>query len=162
MTPDEFIRLSVQWHGSALGWQAALARALDVEPRSIRRFAQHGPPEGVARDLRSMLGERAPQGVHARFVLGFGEDGREYIHHSKAPRFTAMVVPIDPATDEPQTEYGIDQDDGVQYRAGTDLICALHWIDRMPDDPVTISRLMDDAADAITRISEIVSAEQES
>ncbi|WP_414902475.1 hypothetical protein ACMT1E_04395 [Sphingomonas flavalba] len=139
MTREEFISNGVAWHGSAVGWQSALARTLDVDARTIRRAVKDGPTDNLARRLLGLLGDGAPVRVPAEWICGDGSDGREYLVHTMSPRFLCLVLSED--------EYDAfePQSDG-DYQVDEQWLCAFHWIDRRPDN---LAQWMGRAADAL-------------
>ena len=141
MTREEFISNGVAWHGSAVGWQAALARALEVEPRTIRRAVADGPSDRLARALLRLLGDGAPVLVPAEWICGDGSDGREYLVHVMSPRFLCLVLT--------EGEYdAFEQQSDGDYQTGGAWLCGFHWLDRRPDD---LAHWMERAADALER-----------
>jgi len=139
MTREEFISNGVAWHGSAVGWQSAIAHALDIDTRTIRRAVKDGPSDKLARALLALLGDGAPVRVPAEWICGDGSDGREYLVHLISPRFACLIL-----TEE---EYGAFeyQSDG-DYQVDSQWLCAFHWMDRRPDN---LSQWMERAADAL-------------
>jgi hypothetical protein len=85
MTREEFISNGVAWHGAAVGWQRALAHALDINPETVRKAVKHGPSENLAAALLRLFGETAPARVPAEWICGDGNDGREYLVHTISP-----------------------------------------------------------------------------
>ena len=139
MTREEFISNGVAWHGSAVGWQSALAKALQVEPRTIRRAVADGPSDRLAAALLALLGDGVPVRIPAEWICGEGSDGVEYLVHTMAPRFFCAVLN--------QEEY-VDfahQSDG-DYDVDDCVLCAFHWIDRRPEN---LAYWMERAADAL-------------
>lgn len=139
MTRDEFISNGVAWHGSAVGWQSALARALDVESRTIRRAVADGPSDRLARALLALFGDSAPPRVPAAWVCGDGSDGREYLVHLHSPRFACLVL----AEDEYQA---FEPKHASDYWTGDAWLAAQHWIDRRPE---AFAAFMERASDAL-------------
>ncbi len=139
MTREEFISNAVAWHGSAIGWQSALARAIGVDPRTIRRAVKDGPSVEVAAGLMALFGDSAPARVPAEWICGDGSDGREYLVHTLSPRFLCLVMTED------EYENFDHQRDG-DYQVGGSWLCGFHWIDRRPDN---LAMWMEHAADAL-------------
>lgn len=139
MTREDFIANGMALHGSAVGWQTGIARRLGVDSRTIRRAVANGPSDKLAAALLALMGETAPQLMHAEWICGDGDDGREYLIHTRHPRFRCIVLADD--LDEP-----LEKDDGVQFQAGDTTLCGFHWIDPKPHDLV---RWMERAADAL-------------
>ncbi|SNT19169.1 hypothetical protein [Sphingopyxis indica] len=143
MTREDFISNGVAWHGSAVGWQVALARALDVDARTIRRAVKDGPTDRLARAVLALFGDSAPARVPAEWICGDGSDGSEYLVHVLSPRFLCLVLTED--------EYRLfdGQKDG-DYWTGTAWLTGFHWIDRRPED---LARWMERASDALDHFS---------
>lgn len=139
MTRQEFTSNAVAWHGSAVGWQSALARALNVEPRTIRRAVADGPSDRLAAALLALLGDGVPVRVPAEWICGDGSDGVEYLVHTMTPRFLCAVL------GENEYEDFSHQSDG-DYQVDDQWLCAFHWIDRRPEN---IAEWMERAADAL-------------
>ena len=143
MTREEFISNGVAWHGSAVGWQSALARTLDVAPRTIRRAVADGPSDRLAAALLRLLGDGVPVRVPAEWIFGDGSDGCEYLFHTLTPRFHCLVIPEE---DYPDFAGQTDSD----YQVGDCWLAGFHWIDRRPDN---LAQWMERAADALERFS---------
>ena len=143
MTREEFTSNGVAWHGSAVGWQAALARALGVEPRTIRRAVADGPTDRLAAALMALLGDGVPVRVPAEWICGDGSDGCEYLVHTMSPRFLCLVLTED--------EYEIfeHQSDG-DYQVDDCWLCGFQWIDRRPEN---IAVWMERSADALDQFN---------
>lgn len=142
MNKDEFIQNSVALIGTSLGWQSEIARRLGVSDRHIRRIVagQANVADGLAKDLLDLLGERAPQVVHAEWIIGAGSDGREYLIHTHHPRFQCLVI------DQDNHNYDLENDNGVQFTSGDYVLAGFLWLDRMPEN---ITDLMEAACDFI-------------
>ena len=139
MTREQFISNAVAWHGSAVGWQSALSRALGVDQRTIRRAVKDGPTDRLGAALMALLGNGVPVRVPAEWICGDGSDGVEYLVHTMSPRFLCAVL-----TDE---EYdALPYQAEGDYQAGGQVLCAFQWIDRRPDD---LAMWMERAADAL-------------
>ena len=146
MTPQEFISNAAAWNNSAINWQSNIAHALDVSPQAIKKIANGGKVNSkIATAMLDLCGETAPQAVHAEWINGEGEDGREYLIHTRHPRFQALVI-------TGETDYDIENDNGVIYQCGYSLICGFLWIDRRPDN---LTELMESACDALEEIAVI-------
>lgn len=139
MTREEFIANGVAWHGSAVGWQPALARALNVRSDTIRKAVKDGPSDGLARALLGLLGDGVPVRVPAEWICGDGSDGVEYLVHTLSPRFFCAVL------NESEYDDFAHQSDG-DYQVDGQWLCAFHWIDRRPDN---LAYWMERAADAL-------------
>lgn len=143
MTRDDFVSSGIAWHGSSVGWQSALARALGVESRTIRRAVAAGPSDNLARALIDLIGNSVSARVPAEWVCGDGSDGRKYLIHLRFPRFLCLILT--------EAEYeGFPQKSGSDYKADGQVLCAVQWIDRRPDDPVPI---LDAARDALGKFT---------
>ena len=139
MTREQFISNAVAWHGSAVGWQSALSRALGVDQRTIRRAVKDGPTDRLGAALMALLGNGVPVRVPAEWICGDGSDGVEYLVHTMSPRFLCAVLTDEEYNDLPYQAEG-------DYQAGGQVLCAFQWIDRRPDD---LAMWMERAADAL-------------
>ena len=139
MTRDEFKANGVAIVGTSVGWQTKLARRLSIDSRTIRRAVADGPSDKLARLLLSVIGESAPQNMHAEWVCGDGSDGREYLIHTRFPRFRCLVIAA-------EDEYDFAADDGVKFQCGDMTLAGFHWSDPMPLD---LTHWVELAADAL-------------
>jgi len=142
MTRDEFIQNSIALIGTSIGWQSEIARRLGISDRHVRRVVSGQSPvtDGLAKDLLNLLGEGAPQIIHAKWILGDGSDAREYLIHTHHPRFQCLVV------SENQTNYDLSNDAGVQYGSDGYTLAGFLWLDRMPDN---ITALLESACNFV-------------
>lgn len=143
MTREEFIANGVAWHGAAVGWQSALARALDVDPRTVRRAVKDGPSAALAREMLRLMGDGVPVRVPSEWICGDGIDGHEYLVHTISPRFLCLVL-----TEEEYEEF--DHAGEGDFFTGTAWLAGFHWIDRRPDN---LAQWLDRAADALDRFT---------
>ena len=166
ITPKELRAIGLAAFGQ--GWQSKMARALGVNARTVRRWASGQwpvPPEQVEA-LGKVLGLEALTAARAgwprdEWIIGeglpFGVDGqaREYIVHTRRPRFITRVVMVDEDEDvmPHEGEGEADTLSGVVYQAAPDVLLAeIVWIDA-PPAPEKLTALMDGAADALDRAS---------
>ena len=144
MTPSEFQANCMAITGSALGWQGEIARRLGVDPNTIRKAAKHGPSDNLARAVLDLIGEPVSEQVHARWIVGDGDDGREYLVHTRFPRFRCVVV-------AEGDDYDIHADESGVFRVNEETwLAAFHWQDRRPDG---LAHLMEEAANALERFT---------
>ncbi len=115
---------------------------MGIEPRTIRRAVKDGPSDNLAAALLALMSETSPQAVHAEWIVGTGDDHREYLIHTTRPRFTCLVV-------LPGDDYDLANDDGIKYGSGDTTLAGFVWLDRVPDN---LSMLMERACDALERI----------
>ena len=139
MTREEFISNGVAWHGSAVGWQPTLARALNVRGDTIRKAVKDGPSDSLACALLGLMGDGALVRVPAEWVCGDGSDGVKYLVHTLSPRFFCAILTED------EYEDFTHQSDG-DYQVDEQWLCAFYWIDRRPDN---LAYWMERAADAL-------------
>jgi len=141
MTKDEFIQNAVALHGSSIGWQSSTARSLNIADRTVRRIVKGEQlvSEGIAKDLLTLLGEAAPQIIHAEWILGTGSDDREYLTHTRYPRFQCLVL-------ENDSDYNFDKDAGVQYGFEDIRLCGFLWHDKIPEN---LTQVLERACDFI-------------
>jgi len=116
-------------------WKARMADFLTVDRRTIARWLKGHPrvPEAVVRTLR-----RAVNGAGTRdeWIVGAGHRGaREYLVHTRAPRFIARLVALDGAAPQ-AVDAGADIDSGVVRRCkgGAEMLCEFGWLDPPPRD----------------------------
>lgn len=163
MTADEFATTSIALLGTAVGWQSAIARRLNVSSRNVRRWLEEDQiPEWVDGKFAEILGatDRTPW-PRDEWVVGDGvtADGtsREYIIHLAAPRFVARIVMCDHDGLPLPEEEPADVVSGAVYVADASeedrqtILCEIEWIDEV--SPGQITHLMDAAADAIDEMS---------
>ena len=157
-TGPEFSAFAVALLGAAHGWQSAIARELNVNSRTVRRWAKNGPPDKVRDHMLKIAGIEDDAGLafpRDEWIIGDGpetESGtrREYIIHARPPRFIARIVSMDELTDQPEPdEDPADILTGVSYQNGTEtLLCEFQWIDRPPASK-QLAALLEAACDAI-------------
>ena len=134
-------------------WQNALARALKINDRTVRRWASGDVPipESVERDIRRILGADDPIEKHwprDEWIMQREEGRRVYVVHTLAPRFIARAVECD-EDGVPLLEEGeADVLTGVVYASGDFMLCEIAWIDAPPGTN-EIRLIMDQAADAL-------------
>ncbi len=136
---DRLREIGERLHGAR--WQSAIARDLNVNDRRISKWLSGDPvPSGIWAELAALeAGRRA--WPRDEWIIGTDAEGeRDYIIHTRAPRFMARFVSEDAA-------YDIE---GLTYEtAGGEVICEIAWIDPAPlDDPSRLD-LMQRAETAI-------------
>jgi len=156
MTPTELQAIGMAVFG--MEWQSALARAIDMSPRHMRRLTAGVSPitETIAADIRRVLGVAEigdPDWPRDEWIVGDApvEAGtgarREYIVHTRRPRFVARVVAVDnDGLAEPQE----DPADILTcaYSSSDYVVCEIVWIDP-PPGAEKIHALLEAACDAI-------------
>lgn len=160
MTAEEFRALGLALYGH--GWQSALARALDVNIKTVQRWANGAVDlnknEWLLGKLAELTGSKeavnAAEFPRDEWIIGDGArkdlDGAraEYIIHTKFPRFIARIV--DESGDAP--EQAADTLTGVVYALDENtVLCEFVWHDR-PPAPAEMTRLMESACDAIAGV----------
>jgi hypothetical protein len=158
MTADKFAAAAIALLRSAVGWQSAIARHLDVDSRTVRRWLTDGQtPSWVEGKLAELIGARdISPWPRDEWLIGDAvtADGRrrEYIAHLVPPRFVARIVECDDSGPCPREEpadilsgvvYVIDGDD-----FGEVVLCEVDWIDEVPVGQMV--QLLEAAADAIS------------
>lgn len=145
---------------SAVGWQSAIARRLNVDSRQVRRWLKAGKtPPWVDKRLAEWMGRSEADEVWPRdeWIIGdaLGRDGRrrEYIVHAVPPRFVARVVLCDDDGQPLPEEEPADILSGVVYSSGDHVLCEIDWIDQVT--PGEVTQLLDAACDALERDDEI-------
>jgi hypothetical protein len=134
-------------------WQSPLARALGVNARSIRFWASGSRPipEEIAAKIRNLMGVADPLDLDQRhpfddWILGDGASDREYLIHTRRPRFIARI-----AADDMESDDAADRSSGVTFHGGGDsgyTLCEIVWIDAPPGAGEMV-RLMESACDAV-------------
>ncbi|MDE1904999.1 MAG: hypothetical protein KGH75_00930 [Rhodospirillales bacterium] len=152
MTAPELRALGAARYGH--DWQSALARAVGVNPRHMRRLAAGtvAITEGMAADILRALGRTAPDhDAWPRDLYITGDcaaTGREYVIRTRAPRFIARVVALGFDGEPEPEEAPVDTLAGVTYAAGGFLLAEISWIDAPPPE-AELHRLLAEAAAAI-------------
>ena len=157
LTPPELAALGTAAFGHQ--WQSALARTLSVSDRTVRRWAAGSSPipDTLEDELAAALGwtkRGRPDWPRDQWIIGDGVETasntrREYIIHTRKPRFMARVIALDELTGEPQPDEGDTDFSGVVFQAGPDSqFCEIVWIDPPPAGR-KLSALMESAADAL-------------
>lgn len=154
MTVDDFTSTSIALLRSAVGWQSAIARRLNVDSRQVRRWlAQAKIPPWVDAALGELIGatDMAPW-PRDEWLIGSarGADGkhREYIMHLQPPRFVTRVVVADDDGVVPPDEQPVDILSGIVYAADeSTVLCEIDWIE--PVAPGEHVKWLEAAADAM-------------
>ena len=143
------------------GWQSALARAIGISDRTMRRLVAGTSPitERVERDIRRVLGAEAspsPDWPRDEWILGDGLPGpdgarREYLVHTRSPRFVARVIAVDGDGAPDPSEGEADTMTGVVYASQDCVIAEIVWIDP-PPAPAALTALMEAAARRIRQM----------
>lgn len=151
MTPDELRAVGASLYGPE--WQSPMARALGVNPRTIRKLVAGETRISPAMEtaIRALTGAADPDALDVMrprdaWIMGDGpvrEDGSriEYLIHGRRPRFIARVAADDGDEDA-------DRGTGVTYSGDGYVLCEIAWIDA-PPGPAELHRLMEAACDAI-------------
>ena len=136
MNAEEFAATSIALLRGAVGWQSAIARKLDVQPRQVRRWIAAGKtPDWVDAKLAEMTGQADispwPRG---EWLIGdaVGGDGRhrKYIYHMQPPRFIARIVACGADWQPLPEEQPADIASGVSYSIGQEtVLCEVDWIE---------------------------------
>lgn len=78
---------------------------------------------------------------------GEGTEGREYLIHTRKPRFMARI-----AADEAGLDLDADRGTGITYVSAGFVLCEIVWIDA-PPGPDALVKLMEAACDAVDGIA---------
>lgn len=156
MESEKFASTSIALLRSAVGWQTAIARRLDVEPRTVRRWLTAGEtPPWVDQKLAEMMGatDMVPW-PRDEWMIGdaVGEDGRrrEYIMHLQPPRFVARIVQCDDGGQPVKSEYPADVLSGIVYSSDDAVLCEIDWIE--PVAPGEHVKWLEAACDALENV----------
>ena len=156
MTAAEFRAIGLAFYGGAHGWQTAMAERLGVAPRTVRRWASGASriPPGVAAALK--LAQGGADWPRDEWICGEGAPNegdfrREYIVHTKPPRFIARAVAVDEDDGLPTLdEQPADSLRGLVFVASPDThLCEIVWLDLPPSDESELRELLDRAATAL-------------
>lgn len=155
MNADQFQAASIALLRSAVGWQSAIARRLEVDRKTVQRWLKAGAaPPWVDEKFAEWTGQTdiAPW-PRDEWIVGeaIGGDGkrREYVVHVQPPRFVARVVAVDDAGAPLPEEEPADVLSGVVYSSADYLLCEIEWIEPVP--PGEVTQWLEAAADAIER-----------
>jgi len=138
-------------------WQGPLARALAVNPRTVRRWASGDVPvpDRVEEELRRVVGadKRNFPWPRDEWIVGDGMPDaqgrrREYLVHTLAPRFVARVVAVDDDGLPHPDEEPADLLSGIVWSSGDTVLCEITWIDP-PPAMTELRALLEAAADAL-------------
>lgn len=158
MNAQQFTATSIALLRSAIGWQSAIARRLDVQPRQVRRWLAAGEtPEWVDQKVAELIGSNdiAPW-PRDEWLIGdaLGGDGRrrEYIMHLQPPRFVARIVMCDDDGLPLHDERPADVVSGVVYSTDDAVLCEVEWIE--PVAPGEHAKWLEAACDAIDAIED--------
>ncbi len=158
MTAEEFTAAAIALLRSAVGWQSAIARRLDVDRRTVTRWlSDDATPAWADTRLSELMGGQGPA-VWPRdeWVTGdtVGGDGRtrEYVVHLQAPRFVARIVACDEDGLPEAEELPADVVSGTVYSSDGYVLCEIEWIDEVV--PGQVTQLLEAAADEIDRASD--------
>lgn len=156
MNSKQFEDAAIAILRSDYGWQTGIARRLvnkhDSKPiavRTVRRWIKADEvPEWAAKQLQQMRDSVGPSPYpRDEWIIGDGEQGREYIGHCRWPRFWGRIYCKDDPTESP-----VDLTSGVVHWIDENtVICEIGWIDK--PDPDQITQLMEAAS---VRIEESV------
>lgn len=156
MTPEEFRQASIALLRTSVGWQSGVARHLNIDSRTVRRWLADGDVPGwVDGRMRELMGgTSAAAWPRDEWVIGDGvsSDGhrREYIVHTVTPMFIARIVECDPLSGLPEPdEEPVDVLSETVFSFDDTVLCEFAWLDQ--PNPGEITQLLEAAADAIDR-----------
>lgn len=155
MTPDQLRAIGAARYGA--DWQSPLARAIGMSVRHMQRLAAgtHPITAGIERDILTALGGTAiadPDWPRDAWIVGDGRDDlghvREYVVHSRRPRFVARVVALDDTGEPTPSEQPADISTGIVYEGDGYVLVEVVWLD--PTPPLAdVHRLLEAACDAV-------------
>lgn len=159
MTPDEFSSAAIAILRTSVGWQTKIARVLNKEPRTVRRWVagQFPIPADVAQHMATLMGGIDSSAVWPRgeWLVGRDDGGRVMVYHMQAPRFISRVVCCDEAGHPLPEDGPADVISGTVYvidgsdPEGDVVLCEVDWIDT--PSPGEVVQLLEAAADAYER-----------
>lgn len=152
MTPPELRALIL---ASGLS-NSEFARRIPVNYRTLTRMLAGEAPimprtEAAIRAMLGVTDAATPDWPRDEWIMGEGPPPRrrEYVIHTRRPRFIARVVAIDLLQDVPEPNEEPVDFGGVNYDAGDSRLCEIAWIDPAPADPTALRSLIDRAADQL-------------
>ena len=151
MTSSELSAICLSLWGER--WQADLARFLDVNPRSVRRWASGDVPvpDRIGEQLTRHLNINLPRPEivpRDEWIFQISDGRRSYIVHTLTPRFIARLVECDQDGVPLPSEGKVDALSGITYQTDDLLLCEISWIDSpSPDNELT--DLLHQAIDAL-------------
>ena len=153
LTPEDLRNIAESLGLPAYGWQKKMSQLLSVTDRTVRRWAsgEAAIPDWVESELKKAMGVDPSLGLtltsRDEWLIADGGEEREYIIHTRAPRFCARVVDIDPLEGTPLPDQGnADVISGITYEMGLDcVLCEIAWLDA-PPGAASLKRLLSAAA----------------
>lgn len=131
----ELERIGRELNDGQEGWVSRLARALEIDARTLRRMLaqQQGIRPSLLEQARAIL--RDAQAGPPEWLVAAGLDDREYLVRTQAPRFLARIV------DELGGErYALG---GLTYSDGGGLILAeFRWTDTEPANDKALDAIL--------------------
>ncbi len=154
MTADEFRDTAIALLRSAVGWEAAIARQLRVQPRTVRRWLAGGfIPDWVETKLADLIGKTDPDAApRDEWIVGDAPSRREYVYHARPPRFLARVVMVDDDGLPITSEEPADVVSGVVYSSDDYVLAEVVWIEEVA--PGEVVKWLEAAANAIDEMSD--------
>ena len=144
MTPSAFRAACAALYQGRGDWQAALAHHLSVDKRSVRRWCSEtgdGPPDWVIDKLGIVRDPAVPRDEWI-LALRSSEDGRDYVIHTRAPRFVGRLVDVDGDGLPEPDELPADVTGGITMDVGEGIVlCEIAWGDPPPTDADIVALL---------------------
>ena len=165
-TTAEFRAIGIAWFGGNHGWQKAMADALKINYRTVRRWASgHLIPEAQQLRIQAITGGAIALAspVRHEWLIGNGygpddSDGAkyEYLVHCYPPRFICRIVDVDEDGQVDDGEAEADLLSGVVYSKDfCTILCEFQWTDRQPTGEV-LETLLRQAGMAIDRYNDLL------
>lgn len=156
MTNEEFSLIAKTAYGR--GWQSAVARALNVNVRTVQRIASGdtGVSPTLADALRKAVGMPESHGdsntwPRDRWLTAYSGN-RQYIIHTHHPKFICRAVMLDENGRADTSEQPADTTSGLTYDLPDNcLLCEFVWIDAPPPG-ADLKNLLDVASDFFSTI----------
>jgi len=162
MTPSQFHLNSLAILGTSLGWQTKIARLLNVNQSTVRKWLKSGEiPQWVEEKFAAITAKSDPSlWPRDEWLIGTAfnvqEQAREYIVHLQYPRFVARIVAVSDGDRPIDDEQLVNLQSGVVYGVNQEtLLCEINFIDHL--DTAAARQWLEAAVNEIERVDEIES-----
>lgn len=161
MNNDEFETLAIKVLGSPLGWQSKIARVLDVNDRTVRRWLATKQIPSFVNDKLVLLLQINNNSPYPRDEWVIGDNDklskdkkpREYIIHVQYPRFIARITSGFHDDDDgfivDKTEMPCDLNNTVYVVDDETVLCEINWFDIV--DASEAAKWLDEATNQIQK-----------
>jgi hypothetical protein len=81
---------------------------------------------------------------HSKWIIGYGNDSREYLIHTELPKFRCLIIPANKSFD-------FSKETGTIIRSAGFYLVGFIWEDLKPDN---CDSLLEQACDAVDEITD--------